>query len=46
MSNNTAINNISDNLLGAMAIVGESIVNSISFDKTISCTITNDEKRE
>ena len=46
MSNNTTINNISDNILGAMAIVGESIVNSISFDKTISCTITNDEKRE
>lgn len=47
MSNdNTKSNEYSQKILEAMDIIAQSKINSISFDKTITCTITNDEKRK
>ena len=47
MSNdNTKSNEYSEKILEAIDIIAQSKINSISFDKTITCTITNDEKRK
>lgn len=47
MSNdNTKVNELGQQILDAIDIIALSRLNSISFDKTITCTITNDEKRK
>ena len=46
MADNTRINELQDKLLQAMDILNAQALNSISFDKTITCTIENDENKK
>ena len=39
MADNTRVNDLQDKLLKAMDILNAQALNSISFDKTITCTI-------
>ena len=42
MTDNTRVNELQDKLLKAMDILNAQALNSISFDKTITCTIETD----
>ena len=46
MADNTRVNELQDKLLKAMDILNAQALNSISFDKTITCTIENDENKK
>ena len=46
MADNTRVNELQDKLLQAMDILNAQALNSISFDKTITCTIENDENKK
>ena len=47
MADNTRVNELQDKLLKAMDILNAQALNSISFDKTITCTIEIDtDKKE
>lgn len=46
MADNTRVNELQDKLLQAMDILNAQALNSISFDKTITCTIENDEDKK
>ena len=43
--NYTQINSYQDKLLEAMSIVSSQLISSIPYDKTITCTIINDEEK-
>lgn len=42
----TKVNNVQENLLEAIKIVSEQSLKKVSFDKTITCTITNNENKK
>lgn len=46
MANNTRVNELQDKLLKAMDILNAQALNSISFDKTITCKIENDKDKK
>lgn len=46
MADNTRVNELQDKLLKAMDILNAQALNSISFDKTITCTIENDKDKK
>ena len=46
MADNTRVNDLQDKLLKAMDILNAQALNSISFDKTITCTIENDKDKK
>ena len=44
--NLTQVNSYQDKLLEAMSIVSSQLISSIPYDKTITCTIINDEEKD
>lgn len=46
MADNTRVNELQDKLLKAMDILNAQALNSISFDKTITCKIENDKDKK
>lgn len=46
MADNTRVNELQDKLLQAMDILNAQALNSISFDKTITCKIENDKDKK
>lgn len=46
MADNTRVNDLQDKLLKAMDILNAQALNSISFDKTITCKIENDKDKK
>ena len=38
--------NASENLLTAMEVIAQSVVDGVAFDKTITCTIVDDSDKE
>jgi hypothetical protein len=46
MADNTRVNELQDKLLKAMDILNAQALNSISFDKTILCTIETDKDKK
>lgn len=46
MADNTRVNDLQDKLLKAMDILNAQALNSISFDKTITCKIENDKNKK
>lgn len=46
MANNTRVNEIQDKFLQAMDILNAKALDSISYDKTITCTIENDKDKK
>lgn len=46
VENFTQVNSYQDKLLEAMSIVSSQLISSIPYDKTITCTIINDEEKE
>ena len=46
MADNTRVNELQEKLLQAMDILNARALNSISYDKTITCTIENDENKK
>jgi hypothetical protein len=46
MVNNTRVNELQDKLLQAMDIINAHSLSSISYDKTILCTIVDDAEKD
>ena len=44
--NLTQVNSYQDKLLEAMSIISSQLISSIPYDKTITCTIINDEEKD
>lgn len=44
--NFTQVNSYQDKLLEAMSIISSQLISSIPYDKTITCTIINDEEKD
>lgn len=46
MIDNTKVNHVEEQIFGAISVIAEKVIQGLSFDRTLLCTIVNDDKRK